>query len=143
MSFLLSVDMGLKTGLALFGRDGRLIWYRSQNYASGRRLKSAVHGIFKEQSDVSILVIEEANRKNIKFFQIDADAWREKFLYKREQRSGKQAKQNAQVIAKKVIEWSGAKRPAALRHDAAEAILAGLWGVLEAGWLKAVPKEIR
>jgi hypothetical protein len=42
-----------------------------------------------------------------------------------------------------VIEWSGITRPTSLRHDAAEAILIGLWGVLEAGWLPALPPELR
>ena len=46
------------------------------------------------------------------------------------------------MVAKKVIGWSGAKRPTSLRHDAAEAILAGLWGMLKIGWLKEIPREI-
>lgn len=154
MTFLLSVDLGLRTGLALYGRDGRLIWYRSQNYASIKRLKSAVYGIFNETPNISILVIEgggslaeiwikEAKRRNIALHQISAETWRNTFLYKREQRSGKQAKKNAGILAKNVIEWSGTKRPTSLRHDAAEAILAGLWGVLKIGWLKELPVEIK
>ena len=154
MAFLLSVDLGLKTGLALYGRDGRLIWYRSQNYASARRLKSAVYGIFNETSEISRLVIEgggrladiwikEADRRGIRVIQISAETWREKFLYHREQRNGPQAKRNAGILARKVIKWSGAKRPTSLRHDAAEAILAGLWGVIDAGWLKDIPIQIR
>ncbi len=62
MSFLLSVDLGLRTGLALCGRDGRLIWYRSQNYSSIKRLKSAVYGIFNETPNISRLVIEGGGR---------------------------------------------------------------------------------
>jgi len=42
-----------------------------------------------------------------------------------------------------VIAWSHKAQPAALRHDTAEAILAGLWGVLEVGWLKKLPAEVR
>jgi hypothetical protein len=41
-----------------------------------------------------------------------------------------------------VIEWSGAARPTSLRHDAAEAILIGLWGLLEAGWMGRLPDEL-
>jgi hypothetical protein len=152
MSFLLSVDIGLRTGLALYGRDG-LIWYRSQNYSSIKRLKSAVYGIFKETPDISKLVIEgggnlaeiwmkEATRRKIDIFQISAETWREIFLYDREQRSGKQAKKNAGILAEKIIGWSGAKRSTSLRHDAAEAILAGLWGMHKIGWLKEIPREI-
>lgn len=151
---MLSVDLGLKTGLALYGNNGRLIKYRSQNYASHKKLKTAVFGIFNETEPVSVLVLEgggqladiwikEANRRQTRYYQISAETWRKKFLYQREQRQGSQAKKNAVALAGKVIEWSGAKRPTSLRHDAAEAILAGLWGVLEIGWLKEMPVQIR
>ena len=154
MNYLLSVDLGLKTGLALYSDSGRLIWYRSQNYSSVKRLKSAVYGIFKETPGISRLVIEgggnladiwirEADRRAIQVTQISAETWRREFLYPREQRSGSQAKQNAGTLARKIIEWSGARRPTSLRHDAAEAILAGLWAVIKLGWLERLPKEIR
>lgn len=150
MSCLLAVDMGLKTGLALYGRDGRLVWYRSAHISSARRLKAAVYNIFRETPAIDILVIEgggpladiwirEANRRNVRFKKISAETWREAFLYGREQRTGKGAKKTADTLARKVIQWSGAKRPTSLRHDAAEAIMAGLWGVRDAGWLTEMP----
>ena len=46
-------------------------------------------------------------------------------------------------LARRVIEWSNAPRPTSLRHDAAEAILIGLWGVLQAGQLPRLPTELR
>jgi hypothetical protein len=52
------------------------------------------------------------------------------------------AKSTADDMARRVIEWCGAARPTSLRHDAAEAILIGLWGVLEAGWLDRVPESL-
>ena len=61
---LLAVDVGLRTGLALYGADGKLVWYRATSFG---------------------------NRE---------------------------------------------------RHDAAEAILAGLWGVLEMGWLRRIPAAL-
>jgi len=39
--------------------------------------------------------------------------------------------------------WSGARRPTSLRDAAAEAILIGLWGALEVGWLAALPEAVR
>ena len=33
--------------------------------------------------------------------------------------------------------------PTALRHDTAEAILLGLWAVVELGWLERIPPEVR
>jgi hypothetical protein len=100
--------------------------------------------------DVSHLVVEgggalaapwadEATGRGIEVRWVTAETWRRAFLYPREQRSGPIAKRNADDLARRVIEWSGAKRPTSLRHDAAEAILIGLWGVLDLGWLPAVP----
>jgi hypothetical protein len=42
-------------------------------------------------------------------------------------RSGEDAKAAAEKLARDLIERSGAKRPTSLRHDAAEAILVGVW----------------
>jgi hypothetical protein len=61
----------------------------------------------------------------------------------RDQRTGTDAKQAAGRLAKKIIAWSGAAKPTSLRHDAAEAILVGAFGVLELGWLSRVPPEWR
>lgn len=65
------------------------------------------------------------------------------FLYAREQRTGTDSKKHAGEIARKVIEWAEAARPTALRHDTAEAIMVGLWGLLHLGWLQALPRELQ
>ena len=82
---------------------------------------------------------DEAVRAGIDIKWVSAETWRSAFLYPREQRSGEVAKRAADELARRVIEWSGARRPTSLRHDAAEAILIGLWGVLQLGWLPALP----
>jgi len=154
MKTLLAVDLGLKTGLALYGEDGKLIWYRSHNFGTTERLRRGAHGILKELPDVAALVIEgggnlavvwekEAAQRDILVRRIGSEVWRELFLFPRERRSGPEAKKHAGEIARKIIDWSGAARPSSLRHDAAEAILIGLWGVLQFGWLIAIPQELR
>ena len=45
-------------------------------------------------------------------------------------------------MARAVITWSDLPAPTSLRHDAAEAILIGLYGVLEQGWLEDVPDAV-
>jgi hypothetical protein len=85
----------------------------------------------------------EAERRQVAVRQVRPEEWREALLWPREQRSGPEAKQNADQLARQVIEWSGARRPTSLRHDAAEAILIGLWGVLQVGWLENLPAEVR
>lgn len=154
MSTLLAVDVGLKIGLALYNQDGRLAWYRSQHFGSPDRLRRAVHRLLGEIEDLSVLVLEgggplaeiwshEADRREIPVRRIAAEQWRNAVFYPRQQRSGPQAKRSADPLARRVIEWSGATRPTSLRHDAAEAILIGLWGVLDAGWLSALPDELK
>ena len=154
MGSLLAVDLGLKTGLALFGENGKLIWYRSHNFGTTDRLRHAVPGILNTTSDLTALAIEgggnlatvwekEAKRRGIMLIQIGAEKWRQLFLYDREQRSGTDAKKYAGEMARKVIEWSAAPRPTALRHDTAEAIMIGLWGILHLGWLAELPRELQ
>lgn len=151
---LLAVDLGLKTGLALYNRTGRLVWYRSRNFGTADRLRRAICHLFTEMNAPEILVIEgggpladiwtrEAARRNIAVRRIGADQWRKELLYPRQQRTGPQAKRFADPLARRVIEWSDAPRPTSLRHDAAEAILIGLWGVLQAGWLPTLPDALR
>lgn len=152
-SGLLAVDAGLRAGLARYGPDGRLLAYRSTNFGSVGRLRRGVHGVFRDQPGVGWVVVEgggevaepwirEGERRGLKVRQVHAGIWRPTLLLPRHRRRGSDAKAEADVLARRVIEWSGAPRPTSLRHDAAEAILIGLWGVLELGWLPELPREI-
>jgi hypothetical protein len=154
MAVLLAVDLGVKTGLALYRQDGRLLWYRSQNFGTAERLRRGVRGVLDTLPHLAWLVLEgggplaeiwrrEATRRQVPVRQISAEAWRRQFLYAREQRSGVQAKESATDLARRVIIWSGARRPTSLRDDAAEAILIGLWGTLEVGWLGHLPAVVQ
>jgi hypothetical protein len=144
---LLAVDLGIRTGLAFYSADGRLAWYRSQNFGTVSRLRRAIPALL---DGVSHLVIEgggalarpwaaEAELRGLAVEWVSAETWRAAFLYPREQRTGEVAKRTADDLARRVIDWSAAKRPTSLRHDAAEAILIGLWGVVQLGWLPGVP----
>lgn len=154
METLLAVDVGVRTGLALYGADGRLIRYRSHNFGNSARLRRGVPAILAENDDLVWVVLEgsgtltdvwrrEAEKLNLAVRQLPAEVWRKHFFYAREQRSGELAKRHADPMARKVIEWSGAPRPTSLRHDAAEAILIGLWGVIDVGWLSGLPPELK
>jgi len=153
MASLLAVDLGLKTGLALYGGDGRLVWYRSHNYGTTDRLRRDVPTILTGTPDLEIIVIEgggnlalvwekEAARRGLRVIRISAEQWRRQFLFPRHQRTGQDAKHHAGDLARRIIDWSGTGRPTSLRHDAAEAILIGLWGVVHVGWLTTIPTEV-
>jgi len=154
MPSLLAVDIGIRTGLALFGDDGRLRWYRSHNLGAKSRLRRAVPGIIGDSPDLEWLVLEgggdladvwrrEAERQGVGVIDTTAEEWRRLLLHPRQQRNGAEAKQHADALARRVIGWSGARKPTSLRHDAAEAILAGLAGAIEVGWLPGVPTALR
>lgn len=159
MSSLLAIDLGLRTGLALYERPMQdegvsLQWYRSRNFGTAARLRLAARGILGSTPGLEYIVIEgggpladiwgkEAKRKGVNVVITGAEVWRELLLYPREQRTGAGAKSNAIELARKVIELSEAPRPTSLRHDAAEAVLIGLWGMIEVGWLGGLPERIR
>jgi hypothetical protein len=153
-SRLLAIDAGLRAGLAVYGADGRLEKYRSTNFGSRKRLRSAVYGVMKDLAGLEKLIVEgggevadpwlkEANRRGLSHCQVQAGAWRSALLLSRDRRTGSAAKEQADELARRVIAWSDAPLPTSLRHDAAEAILIGLWGVLQAGWLTELPRELR
>lgn len=154
MASLLAVDIGLRAGLAIYTDDGRLRSYRSHNFGSISRMRRGVPSIYAAVPDLCCVLIEgggrlgsiwikEAERRDIQIIQISAEIWRSRLMLARQQRNGKRAKSNAQPLARAVIEWSDAERPTSLRHDAAEAILVGFWGVIELGWLAEVPKFVQ
>ena len=153
MPSLLAVDVGVRTGLAVYRDDGRLIWYRSRNFGAASRLKRAIPALLHEAFDPTYVVLEgggplaehwttAAEKHGSRIRRVSAEQWRSLFLLARDQRSGEQAKRMADRIARHVVEWSDAARPTSLRHDAAEAILIGLWGVIDVGWLRGVPPAL-
>jgi len=148
--YLLAVDLGFKCGLAIYADSGRLVDYRSTNFGSRARLKKAVYGVLRDIDGLAHVLAEgdtllaeiwrhDALKLGATFERINAEIWREDLLFKRHRRSGQDAKSQADTLARQVIEWSGAARPTSLKHDAAEAILIGLWGVTKVGWLQDGP----
>lgn len=151
---LLAVDVGLRTGLAFYGHNGRLQWYRSCHFGSPAHLRRGIIAIVNDLPELSWLILEgggtlaeiwkrEAKRHQLDFQWISAEQWRQQLLLPREQRHGTEAKMHADQLARRIIEWAGAPRPTSLRHDAAEAILIGLWGSIHVGLLTETPEIIK
>ncbi|MEW5851284.1 MAG: hypothetical protein AB2A00_21025 [Myxococcota bacterium] len=143
---LLAVDLGMRSGLAVYGDDGKLLSYRSQNFGTPARLRRAVPQVLSALPTVRWLFMEgdrnlaaiwekTAEKRGITCRTVGAETWRAMLLLSREQRSGPLAKQSADKVARQVIAWSDAPRPTSLNDDVAEAILLGLWGARELGWL--------
>ncbi len=153
MTALLAVDLGVRTGFACWGDDGRLRWYRSQNFGSSARLRRGAPRILDTEPDLARLVIEgggplatlwrsAAEGRQLETRQVSAEEWRGLFLLAREQRTGADAKLAAARLARRAIAWGGGRAPTSLRHDAAEAVLVGLWGIVEAGWVRRLPPAL-
>ncbi|MBU0753897.1 MAG: hypothetical protein KJ645_02070, partial [Planctomycetes bacterium] len=58
MGMLLAVDVGLRTGLALYNSDGKLQWYRSRKLSNTAKLKRISYLAFNEIPDLEWLVLE-------------------------------------------------------------------------------------
>lgn len=134
----------------MYSEDGKLLWYRSTNFGSKARLRKGASAVLDKAGPTKRLVIEgggdlslpwihEAERRGIKVRMIQAHVWRNELLHSRQQRSGLDAKKHADALARRIISWSGTRKPTSLRHDAAEAICVGMWGVIDLGWLKRLP----
>jgi hypothetical protein len=147
---LLAVDVGLHTGLALFSEEAQLLWYRSHHFSAPAKLKKVIGKLLRDDPRPTHLLLEgggplaelwlmEADKLALTAEQIHAQQWRERLFYARQHRSGAQAKREADNLARQVIEKLGAKKPTSLRHDTAEAILIGLYGLLMLGWLRQWP----
>jgi hypothetical protein len=151
-SRFLGIDLGLATGIAVYSRDGRLESVRSRRFQSKDALRAAagaildgvphVHGVLLEGGgDLAEVWQRAATHRGIHLRAVQARDWRPMFLYERERRDGAAAKSHAVRLAAQVIEWSGTKGVAPeVGHDAAEAILVGLFGVVQAGWLLEPPR---
>ncbi len=145
---LLAVDLGLRTGFALFGRDGRLIRHGSAHFPSRSALRAAARSIVAEAGDLAWLVAEgpadlarpwlsEARRRGAQTLLVCAEDWRPEQLLPRQRRSGRQAKVQAERLALRIVQDVGLVCPTPPRHDAAEAILLGVWALRQTGWHRA------
>ncbi|RAL22343.1 hypothetical protein DL240_10870 [Lujinxingia litoralis] len=152
--YLLAIDLGLRCGFATYDRSGHLLRYRSTNFGSARRLRDAAWSVLRQEGPLEWVVMEgdrqlaeiwgkPATRQGARQVQVAPETWRGELLLSRKRRSGADAKAAADDLAREVITWSRATRPTSLRHDAAEAILIGLWGVHHIGWLPSWPEFIQ
>ncbi len=153
MPSLLAIDVGLRCGFASYGEGGRLRGYASRHYRNRTVLRRGAWELLRDTPGAQTLVLEgggpladiwehAARKQQLQVIRLAAQDWRDRLLFPREHPSAAIAKRTAIDMARRVIAWSGAARPTSLRDDAAEAILVGLWGVLELGWLPALPAEV-
>lgn len=135
----------------MFGFDGQLLWYRSQNFGSVQCLKKAIPAL-TDNSDLACLVLEgggnittlwenAAQRKGISCYSLHAQEWREMILHGQHWEAGL-AKEQSVKWARKVIDYCGGRQQKALRHDAAESILCGFYVMIKTGIIQKPPGSL-
>lgn len=150
--YLLAVDAGIRTGLALYSQEGKLVWYRSHNMGSISSLRKAVYHLLKSVECLSYLVVEgggpitsawlhTATKLGIEALQTDAGIWRKEIFSMGKYRNSNIAKESAIRLAHQIILLSEAPSYNLPTHDAAEAILIGLWGCKKINWIEKYPFE--
>lgn len=150
---ILAVDLGVKTGMAVFTPEGRLRWYGSRNYGSKNSLRNDIPRLLQQYGPLRRLVLEgggalyevwnkEAQRGQIPVTAFHADYWRELLFGSDYLMHTDKAKDKAVEMAERVINQLGVHRFSNPVHHAAEAILAGLCFLYEEGQV-VFPPEIQ
>jgi hypothetical protein len=150
---VMSVDLGVKTGMAVFSAEGRLLWFGSRNYGSKNSLRSDLPRLLQQYAPLRMLVLEgggaleeiwlrEASYRHIPVTSFHAGHWRELFFGSESLMHTGRAKEKAVELARSVIVSMGEHRSTVPVHHAAEAILAGLCYLYEEGKV-VFPAEVR
>ncbi|MGE0493192.1 MAG: hypothetical protein AB7S38_28540 [Vulcanimicrobiota bacterium] len=139
----MGIDLGVKTGLAFYARDGRLLAVLSRNLGHRGRLRQAARGLLAPFDRLEWIVAEGDPNLAKAWFSarpqaanrlLSAEIWRPAFFIPRQRSSGARAKSEAEKLARDVMRDAGLPVPARLTDDAAEAVLIGLWAVTDLGW---------
>jgi len=150
MDNLLSVDLGVKTGLACWSIPARLAWYRSQNYGSKERLQRATKTILEQFEQPGLIVLEgggrladiwisSALRNNWQIEELHAEEWRKHLINHAEWNYCTDLKKLSIKYAHLTCRWGGLPVAGTLNHNTAEAILAGLWMLIKKGLVDTPP----
>ena len=142
---LIAIDLGLKSGLAVYDQRG-LLSYRATRFPSARAIKRAAWAVLCEVDALAHVFVEgdkdlaahwrrAAEKQSLSFQSVRPEQWREGVLLPRQRRAGTIAKRAAMSLAHELIRASAAPAPKVpLTSDVAEAILIGYWATRQLGW---------
>ena len=142
---LLAIDLGLRTGLAHFDRQGRLLRHASRHFGGRDALRRGAPTLLAELEGLEWLVLEgdgrlarawrrPAEARGIQCLRVEPDTWRRALLLPRQRTEGSPLKREAMTLADRIVADSPASSPTPPGPDAAEAILIGLWACRQLGW---------
>jgi hypothetical protein len=141
---LLAVDLGLRTGWAVYDGQGHLIRFESRHFGNRGRLRTGVSRVVRTlPAEIDIVVAEGDAKLGHLWFEcrehwetelVSAETWRQDLLWQRQRRSGAIAKASALELAACIIREDACGWSNRLNDDTAEAILLGYWAVRRRGW---------
>ena len=147
---LVAVDLGVRTGVAVFGGEGRLVSVGSRNLGRRGQVRQLAAALRRELERVDALILEGDRTlapgwqrafepRGTEVVLVEAERWRQALLHPRERRDARTAKAAARELAAVAVGELSDRPVSGLRHDAAEAVLIGVWGLRELGWIDAWP----
>jgi hypothetical protein len=109
---LLAVDLGLRTGFAVYNTSGHLTSYFNRHFVSLEELEDSIPDIL-DTKKISCVVVEgdsvvrgiweSAVLPDLPMEAISPKEWRRKILTKSEQQNGPSAKAAARLIARQIM----------------------------------------
>jgi len=154
---LLAVDLGLRTGTAVFDSTGVVLAVDSWYFKSHDALLDGLTDLLSTHA-ITHVVIEGEDRKlyniwrkavegfdGVQLARVIADDWRRSMLAKKEMRDARKAKSAAGMIAKQVLKKSEneALIDKKISADAAEALLIGCYALRVLGWDNSTEPLVR
>jgi hypothetical protein len=148
---LLSVDMGLRTGFAVYGPNGDLRTHSNRQFSSMVELRESIPSLIETfgggslqhlylEGDIPLCeawtsAVQQCHNGIQSIVKVEPSSWRDDLLTPRERQTGKDAKAAARLISRQIMWKSGLPIPnGPLDTDEAEAILIGFWAVCQLGW---------
>lgn len=162
---MLAVDLGLKSGAALYNKEGQLLRYEQFLFNKdkiGEEIKTIVQGwesdmqeneatdsekpwsvtkIAVEGGDVAILHAWESATKDVSITRVSPEEWRFHLLNEKERISGASSKAAARLIARQVVSDFGvmSNHQGKFKTDVAEAVVLGFYVCKQLGWIARDP----
>jgi hypothetical protein len=164
---LLAVDLGLKSGVALFNKQGQLLRYEQHLFNKDKlneEIKTIVEGwesdvqksdiipsngeqlwsvtkIAVEGGDVAIFNAWDSAAKDVSISRVSPEEWRFHLLSEKERTSGATSKAAARLIARQVVSDFGimGNHKGKFKTDVAEAVVLGFYVCKKLGWISRDP----
>lgn len=146
LAAILAIDLGLRTGLAVWDDRGRLRTWNLIRFRSPRALRDGIRTLVRDLDEDVVLAVAEGDTdlariwsralsaRDIPVRTVSAHTWRRDVFADRPDLDGKEAKQAAITLARRLIRERADRGAPHLRHDAAEAICLGYWAAWTERW---------